>query len=121
MQNLEVARQLPRHLAHMLPLELTNSVFLVCKVLSRGLQLVLEELGRVFRLLLPDLEILVDEQVRQLSSDLLRELRIARRVRHVEGSDLIVRITDQFNVDILPHARNLVVGRHCCRALWNRD
>ena len=78
MQNLEIARQLPGHFANMLPFELTNSVFLVCKVLSRGFQLAFEKLGRVFRLLLADLEILVDEQVRQFAGDLLRQSRIAR-------------------------------------------
>ena len=63
LQNLQIGRQLPGHFSHMLPFELTDSVFLVCQIFPCGFQLVLEELSRIFRLLLAHFKILIDEQI----------------------------------------------------------
>ena len=63
LQNLQIGRQLPGHFSHMLPFELTDSVFLVCQIFPCGFQLVLEEFSRIFRLLLAHFKILIDEQI----------------------------------------------------------
>jgi hypothetical protein len=47
LQNLQIAGQLSRHFAYMLPFELTNLFFLVRQRLARGFELRLEKLGGV--------------------------------------------------------------------------
>ena len=61
LKNLEVARELSWHLTDMFRLELSYSVFLVGQIFSCDLQLGLQELGRAFRLLLTNFQVLVNE------------------------------------------------------------
>ena len=75
-QNLKVACQLSGHLTHVLPFELTDSVLLLSKAFSSRFQLAFEKLSGVLRLLLTHFQVLVDEQIRQFTCDLLGNMRV---------------------------------------------
>ena len=73
-KNLQVALRLRRQFANMRVLEVAHLGFLLRQLLPRLLQLVLEKAGRIFRPLLPLLQVLLDKQVRQLAGRRLRQL-----------------------------------------------
>ena len=58
--------------------------FLLGQVLPGCFQLLFEKLGGVFGFLLPQLQILADEQIGQLARHLLGDVRIVRRIKDVE-------------------------------------
>ena len=76
---------------------------LLGQVLPRCFQLLSEKLGGVFGFLLSQLQILTDEQIGQLSSNLLCEVGIVRRIKDVERCNLISCIAYELNLDILTH------------------
>ncbi len=78
-EDLDIARQLGRQLSEMLILVDSDFFFLLGQILPSGFQLLFEKFGRVLGFLLPQLQIFADEQVCQLASHLLGDVRIVRR------------------------------------------
>ena len=78
--------------------ELSNLGLLFGKALTRGLQLTLQELGCIFRLLLTFLQIFIDEELRELSGDSLGEFRSWRGIRNIECRDLLVSVPDKLDL-----------------------
>ena len=83
-QDLDIACQLGRQLSEMLIFVYPDLFFLLGQILPCCFQLLFEKLGGVFGFLLPQLQILADEQIGQLASNLLGEVRIVRRIIDVE-------------------------------------
>src|ERR1700733_3329310 len=83
--------------------ELSDLGFLLGKALTRGLQLTLQELGCIFRLLLTFLQIFIDEELRELGGDSLGEFRSWRGIRNIECRDLLVSVPDKLDYNIITH------------------
>ncbi len=108
-EDLQVALGLGRQLAQMLIFEDAQFCFLRRQFCARLDELVFEEAGRVLRALLPLLEVLRDEQVRELACRLLRHLRIATRIINIERGKFLIVAVCQFDFDVLAHRLDHIV------------
>ena len=93
----------------MLIFEHAHFRFLFREFCARLIELVSEETGRVLGALLPLLEILRDEEIRQFGRGRLCHLRIAARVINVEGRELLIIAVRQFDLDVLAHLLHQIV------------
>ena len=116
-EDLKVRRLLSGQFALMRGLEVANLRLLLSEIVTRRLKLTLDEVGRIFRLLLAHLEILIDKQMSQFAGNLLRGIGIGRREIYLECVDRVVAVTHQFDVYIFSHPIDFVVRRKLRLAL----